>query len=219
MYGNQLFLNTAVIASTDVAVYNESIVGNPLGAKHVVRYILSPYFRHNEKFYGPTDYLLTYCNCLEHITGGKRLSPPVQEPFFRNEGLPRLARETNCYWVGKGNSRKDANGIPCGRYDPPELIDTKQRMAKDGVREITFGDPPTREGLAELLNKTRIFYTFDPMSATNEEAAACGCNVQLLSLDGKPLPYNPVITTTDKWQEQLDVFLSDMENLTRRISL
>lgn len=209
MVGNRLFADPALLTPTDIMVYHEGIVGNPANAKRVVRYILSPFFRFNERYYGNDDYITTFCRDMEHVTGGKRLSFPLIEPFFRNEGRERVG---DCFYVGKADSFRDEHGRPSGRQESPELAATIAKLTQTGVLQIKRGFPPTREQLADLLNRTKTLFTFDDYSAINEEARLCGCAVRYLAHNGTELPFAPKITPMDRWQEQLTEFLADVES-------
>ncbi len=145
----------------DIVVYPEVVSGNPLGAKHVVRYILNiPGKLGGDTSYDKTEKLIAYDEALSKYSNGRVLKVPRPERFFFNKGYERTV---NCFWVGKG---KD--------YNHP--------VTRNCI-EITYQWPARRYELAELLNRTKTLYTYDECTALIWEAINCGCDVRLIKGD------------------------------------
>ncbi|NVN88993.1 MAG: glycosyltransferase [Desulfuromonadales bacterium] len=175
------------IQDDDIVVYPEIIPGNPLNAKRVVRYILNV----PGKLGGTTEYdsneiLVAYTEEFSQYSNGVYLEIPIIEDFFTDR---ELERTVDCVWVGKGQNT--------------------HHPATNGCIEITYKWPTKRRELAELLNRTRTFYSYDHRTHLLTEATLCGCTVMridgdtLVDMAGhQPLPPGPV-----EFQRQLDQFI------------
>jgi len=136
-----------------IVIYPEGIIGNPLQAKKVVRYLLAP-----ENFFGkgaidwqPTDFKLAFsktyannCNTLFYPICNLDKFFPIEAP-----------KKFNSFYVGKGHLRQECNPLM-------------------NCIEITRGWPETKEKLAKILQLSNIFFSYDEVSATNLDAALCG---------------------------------------------
>lgn len=140
-----------------IAVYPETVSGNPLGGKTVVRYVLFfPGKLGGDEAYDQNEIIFTYDS--RYYRDVPRLKISIIEDFFRNEGLPRSG---GCFYVGKGK-------------DVPRIPET------DGLTEITRAWPEKRTDLARLLNECEVFYTYDQYTAMADEAELCGCRVVVI---------------------------------------
>jgi len=144
----------------DVVIYPEIVVGNPLGAKKVVRWVLCDLGRLG----GDTDFddelVFAWDNTLMRDGYAGILEVPVVEDFFFDDSRERVV---NCYYVGKG------------KFRPHGVL--------DGCVEITSSYPESREALAELLQSTKVLYTFDDFSGLSTEAVECGACVKVIKKD------------------------------------
>lgn len=147
---------------SDVVVYSETVTGNPLKFKNVVRYVLYfPGKLGGETTYHPSENVFTW---------SKRYYPNAPELFlkwldtslFYDEGLPKTQ---DCYFVHKGGKYKEL----------PEL---------KGLTEINMTYPASRSELAQLLKTTGTLYSFDPDSAILTEAICCGAKAKVITEDG-----------------------------------
>lgn len=150
------------IENDDIVVYPEIIRGNPLNAKRVVRYILNaPGKLGGDSEYDEKEILVSYDPILaEKYSKGIYLTVPICEEFFYNPGYERTL---NCVWVGKG-------------------INTQHPATKNCI-EITYKWPAKRQELAELLKRTKTFYSYDDKTHLLTEAALCGCVVKVIEGD------------------------------------
>ena len=144
------------VEADDIVVYPEIVSGNPLGARRVVRYILNhPGRIGGDKEYDRNEILIAYDGELGQYSHGVVLATPCIEEFFSNRGYER---NIDCLFVGKGTNTGHS--------------------AARGCIEITYQWPANRRELAELLNRTRYFYSYDQRTALRSEAAWCGCQVR-----------------------------------------
>jgi len=91
--------------------------------------------------------------------------PPQIEPFFCEPEIE--ARAGVCAYSGKGNGMGDRPIPETGHFHTPV----------PGCTLIQAGDPPTREGLANLFKRSEVFYCYDNMSIVSVEARLCGTPV------------------------------------------
>lgn len=159
-YADMDYFNDAT--NNGCVVYPEIIHGNPTKAKRVWRYILNvPGKICGDRAY-PESETLVYHNDQLKEYGKYRLQLNPTEGIFKNLGLER---DADRFWVGKGGNI-------------PKVKET------EGIEEITYGYPPTREGLVRILNRTKTFYSYDDMTSLMDEAEYCGCKVKLIKKDG-----------------------------------
>lgn len=166
-------------------IYPESIEGNPLNAKHIVRYLLAdPRKKDFPCDYGADEFIISYAanlwekpDCL--------LTIMFDEPVLNdNNTLPYHLRRMNCTYVGKGFKYGDCIQIP-------------------GSVMVERQWPADKESLAVLLRNTRYFFTWDVVTETNTDAIKCGAipvimrwapfNPQLMKIEGIDTPYAEAI--------------------------
>lgn len=187
-YGKDaIILNFTVpfqIEEDDIVVYPEIVSGNPLKAKRVVRYILNhPGRLGGDKEYDKSEILVAYDWVLGQYSNGVVLRTPCIEEFFTDRGYERTI---DCFFVGKS-------------------VNTNHPVTKDCV-EITYQWPAKRRELAELLNRTRNFYTYDQRTALISEAALCGCKVKDI-IDNEISDNQILDYDLDLFKNQLEQFI------------
>lgn len=169
----------------DIVIYPEIISGNPLGGKTVVRYVLNkPGLLGGDKEYNEREIIFAYHNIF--YSGAPVLTVPCIEEFFKNENLPRSGE---CFWVGKGRDLFNT---------------TTYRPIVEGMTEITYEWPATREELAKLLNEKEIFCSYDNCTSLIAEAKKCGCKVVII---GEELPVSDYDESIKDFDKQLDYFI------------
>lgn len=147
-----------------VAIYPEIAQGNPLGAKHVVRYILNKPgvmgLRTAEGFeLGPTEFdpddKLYYFSRLfgDSPSENYMFLPILDLHTFKDQGK---LRSKTAYFVGKGTD----SGV-----HPKDAILIDRVVAAD------------QGSLADLLNECEVLYCYDPVTAMTELARLCGCRI------------------------------------------
>lgn len=142
-----------------IVVYPEIIKDNPMGYKRVVRYILNdPTFNGQDKIkWGSRDLVFAYNKYCQSFCPVKTpiLEIPTQELDKFHPPAVSI-RSGGIYFVYKG-------------FANPKIKDTET------MREITHYWPPTMEELAELLQTSDIFYTYDNNTALLVGSRLCGC--------------------------------------------
>jgi hypothetical protein len=165
------------VTESDIVIYPEvEWDRNPLGIKNVVRYILYfpkckiPAAEYCMPFH---EYLFDSCcqSYMGQLTKDNILLIPGIEPNLFEKGSNKSI--DSCYFVGKGLSNYPSCHLPGNSI------------------EINAGSPATRIGLADLLKKTKVFYSFDHQTALCTEAALCGCEVLLMN--GYNPPSKPIL--------------------------
>ena len=145
------------INENTVVIYPEVISGNPLNAKHVVRWILlelgieMPLDHY--KNWGIND-LVYFWETIVNIKNYSQLCCPFLNPLFKNNNSNE--RTNTCYLVKKGPLiHKNINYI-----HPTESICI---------------DDFSLEEINRTFNICKYFYCYDPNSAYTIYSAICGC--------------------------------------------
>lgn len=137
-----------------IAVYPDIVRGNPLNAKHVVRWLLAPRGAFGgDKEFEATDNVWGYLPSLAENV----LSLPVTDPSIFYDG--GYKRKGSCFYAHKYD-----------RIHHNELLDvTKNSVRLEG----------SAKDLAAILRKSEVCYMYE-FTASLTEAALCGCPVVLL---------------------------------------
>ncbi len=152
-------LDTPVAQKSDfkpnsIVVYPEIVLGNPFGARNVVRWLLyKPGLLHPYKF-GAKDmfFRADVMSDLSELTGG---APDLflwkVNPAYSNQN--RADRKGACYIVRKGKEK-------------PRIRETEDAIQVDGL---------SHEEMAEIFNRCEVFYSYDEATFYSQYAALCGC--------------------------------------------
>lgn len=143
------------VGPESIVIYPEIVLGNPLGARNVVRWLLyrpglrDPYlFGADEMFFRAGEMA-----DLPEVTGGApdlflwRLNDAYHD---RHRG----DRNGACYLIRKG-------------VDKPPIPQTADAICIDGL--------PHAE-VADIFNRCEVFYSYDEASFYSQYAALCGCD-------------------------------------------
>jgi hypothetical protein len=139
-----------------IVVYPEITSGNPLGAKHVVRWLLyKPGAFTGKTNYGQDDLyffaLHSYASEVPEAYSDNKLDLVWFNDVYRDEGQPQ--REGTCYLLKKGADR-------------PIVHDLDGSTLLDGL---------SPEEKAREFNRRSIFYSYDMYTMYSLYAAICGC--------------------------------------------
>lgn len=155
-------LNTPIARRGDltrdsIVIYPETVPGNPLKAKNVVRWLLyKPGLRHPYDF-GPDDMFVSAgeMSDLPEVTGGNvpELYLWKINPVYRNENRPD--RKGVCYIVRKGN--------------------TKPRIPETEAAEAICIDKMSHEQINDVFNRCDMFYSYDEATMYSQFAVIAGC--------------------------------------------
>ncbi len=165
--GQIVHVNAQYGDSNFIAIYPEIAQGNPLGADHVVRYILNKPgvmgLQTQEGYQaGPTEFdkndVLYYFSRLfgDSSTDNYLFLPILNLQLFRDQ---KKLRTKTAYFVGKGTDS--------GKHPPGSILVDRQVAADQGA-------------LADLLNECEVIYVYDPVTAMTELARLCGCRVVII---------------------------------------
>lgn len=137
-----------------IVVYPEIVLGNPLRARNVVRWLLyRPGLRDPFRF-GPEEMFFRAgeMSDLADLTGG---APDLYlwkvNPAYRDEG--RSDRSGACFLLRKG-------------ADKPRIPQTEGAIRIDGL---------SHPEIAAIFNRCEVFYSYDEASFYSQYAAICGC--------------------------------------------
>ncbi|MGE3759994.1 MAG: hypothetical protein AB7H97_19660 [Pseudobdellovibrionaceae bacterium] len=142
-------------------IYPEIVLGNPLKAKNVVRWILNrPGLLGGTEFFAPSEHVFIYSDVfapyVKSPIRGKIYVPTIDRSIFfrpeQNEG-----RSLVCYYTGKSRYKE-------GYFDPKLTL------------KITRTSPAKTE-LGKLFRSAKVLYCFDNSTALIYEALLCGCPV------------------------------------------
>lgn len=152
-----------------IVVYPESLYGNPLFAKNVVRWLLYFYrFKDVEGAFGKDDLFICYRDIFNDLNlnpeGYKLNISYFDSNLYRqyNFGL----RKGNCYILRKGKTRKD---LPA-HFDGP-----------------VFDNNMSEEELVKMFNEYKYVYSYDTQTFYTTVAMVCGCIPIIVMESGKTI--------------------------------
>lgn len=150
-----------------IAVYPEIVNGNPYQCKTVVRYLLHlPGFFGGPTFFNNSDLLFVHSNLFN-----QRIGLPKERVLF----FPYL--DTNIFYDMKMERslkfyfrRKENGTYPDPRIaEVPSIGTGKENESEDA-----------QKNLAIRLNKTKVLYCYDNVTAMVDIARLCGCAVVMI---------------------------------------
>ncbi len=149
-----------------IVIYPDVIYGNPLHAKHVVRYFLYPNrFKDDDLAYGKNDLFIAYrkkfndydLNPNEYIVNVHQFDTEIYKQTNFED------RTGNCYIIRKGRDRTD---LP-KEFDGPIIDDLSE---KEKVK---------------IFNKCKYCYSYDTNTFYTSIAGLCGCIPIVMLEEGK----------------------------------
>lgn len=161
--------NWPYVDDDTIVVYPEIVFGNPLAAKHVVRWLLG-FNRYKDVFIGEQPYdKEDMFICYREIFNDDQLNPTCREvtlQHFNYELYKRWNygyREGSCFIIRKGINRPDL---------PPTVPGTVLDHLSD-------------EEKVKIMNQCRYCYSFDTQTFYSIVAAICGCVSIVIPEPGK----------------------------------
>lgn len=147
------------------AIYPETIPGNPLHAKTVIRWVLNrPGLLGGDKVYDPDEIVFCYAEAykpyIANKVAGMLYMPTIDTSIFHTTDWDLGKRKLECFYVGKSKWQS-------GVCDP--------RSTFEITREI-----PRKKDLGPLLRASRVLYCFDNSTILAYEALMCGCPVVIV---------------------------------------
>lgn len=144
----------------DIVIYPEVVVGNPLHAKNVVRYVLNreAVLTGNKMNAGENDFIFAWAKIYHPAPHATLLKYSIPD-FFNDTGTKStLERSIDCTYIGKGSIYKECQVV-------------------NNTLDINKYNPISKLALAELLKNTRFLYTYDTLTSITNEAILCGAMV------------------------------------------
>jgi hypothetical protein len=148
-----------------IAVYGETVSGNPLGAAVVVRWVLNrPGLLGGDDEYDRSELVFSYSNAytpyIKNRVAGKLHMPTIDQDLFYCSDSDPFKRNLSCYYVGKSNWKD-------GICDPTRTFEIT-RLA------------PQKPELGKIFRASKVLYCFDNSTILIYEALLCGCPVVVI---------------------------------------
>lgn len=145
-----------------IAVYPETIAGNPFHADTVIRWVLNrPGLLGGDEVYAQSELVFSYSEVftpyIRNPIAGKLYMPTIDESIFFRDDSCHVPRSLECFYVGKSQWKE-------GIVNP------------DIAFEITR-DSPNKSELGKIFRAAKVLYCFDNSSIIIYEALLCGCPV------------------------------------------
>ena len=150
-----------------IVIYPEVTYGNPLHAKHVIRWLMYHYpYSLKSKAYSPNDVFVAY----RKVFNSPELNPEnviISQSYFNKELYRQYnegERKGNCYILRKGRNRAD---LP-KEFDGP-----------------VFDDNMSQKELVRMFNTYKYCYSYDTQTFYTKIASICGCIPIVIMEPGK----------------------------------
>jgi hypothetical protein len=156
---------TDLCARGFTAIYPETILGNPLNAGNVVRWVLNrPALLGGDESYADSELVFSYSDVfssyIKNSIAGKLYMPTIDTSLFYCDDSDVSKRSLECFYVGK-SKWKD------GLVDPTRAY------------EITR-EKPAKKDLGKIFRASKVLYCFDNSTILIYEALMCGCPVVVI---------------------------------------
>ena len=170
----------------DIVVYSETVWGNPLAFRHVVRWVLNvPGRLGGERTYHEGELVVAWLRRYADTELTLRLDLVDRTLFYDDGG----EKTTDAVFVYKGGKVRRT----------PELA---------GLPVITKTWPSSRTELAALLRRTRTLYSHDANTCLVEEAEACGAKVKIVTRTGTE-DFTPTVEaySPERFELEMSLFI------------
>jgi hypothetical protein len=171
LFDNKILHDLSVVKNNDdwIVIYPEITFGNPLGAQHVVRWLLhNPGFHSKKIYYGPDELYFKYHHGFADFAFlNSVLSPNSLHLIYYPLHLYNMThvapvRTGTAYCLRKGRDREIQH----------DLTDS---ILIDGMRH---------EEIAAIFKRVKTFISYDSYTAYSVFAALCGCDSVVLPKAG-----------------------------------
>lgn len=154
-----------------VVIYGETIIGNPLKASNVVRWIMNtPGVSGGDGVYQLTDHIFQYHPWFE-VNKRYQVRGPLtaidldyQLKTYQNKNLPN--RKGGAYIIRKGRDKKH-------NQHPADFVCADQLLEKMSDEEAS-----------DFFNSIKTFISYDDMTFISVQAALCGCQSIIIPGEG-----------------------------------
>lgn len=162
------------IENHHIVVYPEIIDGNPLNAKHVVRWFLhKPGFHTGNIKFGENELYFFYQKAFNNTDLNPDGNNLLRVAVIRTDIFKQVnfgARKGTCYAVRKGKGK-------------PFQHETKNSILIDNM---------SLKKIAKVFNQCEIFYSYDTKTAFSRYAVLCGCKSVVIPDEGvSPKEWQP----------------------------
>lgn len=171
-FNTELFpLTNLSIPEDAVVIYGDTVAGNPLDAKNVVRWFLhDPRYQTGLTEHGSNELHIDFCEFLSDYDPGSNFLNPrslhvVHYPldvYNDVDAKPTEERYSVAYMIGKGHYSEG-------------IFDRNSATCVDGLSHLDC---------ASVLRGAKRFYSFDPYTAHSSFAALCGAISIVIPPDG-----------------------------------
>ena len=174
IYNNFSLTKTLSDVDTTIVIYGETIKGNPLNAKHIIRWILAPIgicsLIDNYKTWNPND-LVYYFNSEDKF---------IKEP----EKVGKEYKLLNILFINPNaiNFNLQSRSGTCHTFRKSHYHKNLLLIHPKGSFEITRSH--TQKECIKIFNKYRYFISYDPLTFLSVIAALCGCVSIVKKVDG-----------------------------------
>ena len=158
-----------------IIVYPETVVGNPLGAKHIVRWLLhNPGYHLGDFLYGPGELYFKFSSGISdfHFPGSLTSSmnlKVIHYPLeFYNTKNVSSQRSGTAYCIRKG----------------------KNKPIEHHLKDSYLIDDKSHKEVSEIFKKVKTFISYDTLTAYSVFAVLCGCQSVVIPDPG---------VTIDEW--------------------
>lgn len=171
------YLNTPVTRSLAryqgrddwIAIYPEVTFGNPLSAKHVVRWLLhNPGFHKGVIYFGPGELHYKFNSAIQdfHYPGSTLSDNPLEVihyplEVYNQQGVASVRKGT-AYCLRKGRHKK----------------------IQHDLRDSILIDGKSHKEVAEIFKRVERFISYDTYTAYSRFASLCGCDSIVIPDDG-----------------------------------
>jgi hypothetical protein len=164
-----------------IVIYPENTIGNPLGAKNIVRWLLAPPLQHSDLFtVNRNEYIVSYgpvCGnvYMRDVTAAARdlhIQYVMTDVYFRHNF--NLNREGVAYCIRKG----------------------KHNLVKYKLENAICIDGLSHHEIAKIFNKVDVFVSYDNATFYSQYAVLCGAKSVVID----------DYFTTDQWRKIPDKY-------------
>ena len=162
---NDYYIKGDAYNKDTIVIYGESVEGNPLNAKYIVRWILGPYYNSTTiSTWNPTDIVYFFNYDEKHKFSGKHihvdslyktLTIIYMNPIFKNENKIRSINHAHLFHKTLFYHKKITHIHPEYSIEMPNML-------------------PHNE-LFYFFNLCETFISYDPITFSTFIAALCGC--------------------------------------------
>lgn len=165
------YFNPLLMDDKTIVIYPETIIGNPLNSKYVIRWILLELGlempAQQYRVWDKND--LVYHWEPSKLSNSKQLVNIWINPLIKKYNNNSNYRNRNCYGI------KKMQWIPHALHSKIEIIHNKKDIWIDKL---------SINRIISVFNTSKIFYCYDPNTFFSIMAPLCGCVTVLHPIDG-----------------------------------